>query len=263
MVKQFALGIQHFFMAFGFVSKHRLFKYYLIPIALALVLYFFLIGILFNIAWDVISTIVPDSQKAAKDLSFSDMSASQIIQYAVSHGLARAFLWILALTLGLKFSKYIVLILLSPLFAILSEKVEELETGKTYPFDLEQFIKDVFRGIFIALRNFLVEMMFLAGFGILGLLTPVLVPIYSVILIGVSAYYFGFSTMDYTFERRRLSIKDSVKSIRKLRGFTLGIGLMYWVMDNIPILGITIGPINAVIGSSTGILAIESKQNNE
>lgn len=261
MLKQFLLGIQHFFMAFGFVSKHRLFKYYLFPIGLAILLYFFLIGILFNIAWEVISVIIPDTHQAAKDMSISDMSMGQILKYIAGHGLARAFLWILTLTLGLKFSKYIVLILLSPLFAILSEKVEELQTGKTYPFDLEQFIKDVFRGIFIALRNFAVEMVFIAGFGFLGLLTPALVPIYSVLLIGVSAYYFGFSTMDYTFERRRMNIKQSVKAVRDLRGFTLGIGCMYWLVDTIPVLGITIGPINAVIGSSTGILAIESNQN--
>ena len=55
------------------------------------------------------------------------------------------------------FSKYITLILLSPLLALLSEKTEELLTGNKYTFNADRFVRDIWRGILIALRNMLLE----------------------------------------------------------------------------------------------------------
>ncbi len=49
--------------------------------------------------------------------------------------------------------KYLFLILGSPLFAYLSEKTEAIMEGKDFPFSFTQLLKDILRGIRIALRN--------------------------------------------------------------------------------------------------------------
>jgi len=75
--------------------------------------------------------------------------------------------------------RYIVLAILSPALALLSEKTDKLLTGHKYPFRLWQFLKDVFRGIRIVIRNFLIEMacmivfFFLSFIPVIGWFTPV------------------------------------------------------------------------------------------
>mgnify|MGYP006339378661 FL=1 len=51
--------------------------------------------------------------------------------------------------------KYLFLIIGSPLFAYLSEKTEAIIEGKEYPFSFKQLMKDIVRGIRLALRNML------------------------------------------------------------------------------------------------------------
>ena len=60
----------------------------------------------------------------------------------------------------MNFAKYVVVIILSPLLAHLSQKTERILTGNKYPFDLNQFLRDIKRGIRIALRNFFWQYLF-------------------------------------------------------------------------------------------------------
>ena len=46
---------------------------------------------------------------------------------------------------------------MSPVFAILSEKVESILTGNEYPFNIHQFLSDIWRGVKLAIRNFAIE----------------------------------------------------------------------------------------------------------
>ncbi|MBK7818878.1 MAG: hypothetical protein IPJ60_16080 [Sphingobacteriaceae bacterium] len=62
--------------------------------------------------------------------------------------------WILHIIfwfLGSIFLKYFLLIVLSPLFALLSEITDEKLSGKKFPFNLKQLLKDILRGIAISL----------------------------------------------------------------------------------------------------------------
>src|SRR3954464_5127180 len=74
--------------------------------------------------------------------------------------------------------KYLFLIVGSPLFAYLSEKTEALLEGKDYPFNLKQILKDIYRGIRLALRNSLwqtvytISILILSLFPVVGWITP-------------------------------------------------------------------------------------------
>lgn len=176
--------------------------------------------------------------------------------------IAMVLTWLISFMLTTKFSKYVILILLSPVFAFLSEKVDEKLTGKQYPFDLFQLIKDVFRGVLIALRNltielFLIVILTLSSF-FAGPLAILLVPV----LWLISSYFYGFSMMDYTSERRKYSISQSVQFVRNNKGIALGNGMMYSVFDMIPVVGIVFAPINAVVGSTISIIEKEKSITN-
>jgi len=137
----------------------------------------------------------------------------------------------------MKFAKYLVVILLSPLLAHLSERTERILTGKKYPFDFEQFVNDVKRGIRIAIRNFMWEYFFfliIFMVSVIGWENPRSAPIfYLTFLIGF--FYYGFSFIDYVNERRKLDVDESIIFIRQRRGLAIAIGSVYTFLILVPV----------------------------
>lgn len=158
------------------------------------------------------------------------------------------------------FSKYLVLIFLSPLFALLSESVEEKTNGKKYPFNITQLIKDIGRGIVMSLRNMLLEYFFIALCFIITIIFPPLAFVTAPFLLVVSWYFIGFTMMDYNFERHKMNISQSVQFARKNKGLICGLGLVYSTFMILPLfIGLMFGPILAVVGATLSFL--ELKQN--
>lgn len=121
---------------------------------------------------------------------------------------------------------YLLLIVLSPVFSWLSERTETAWSGTRYPGSVARFLREMWRGILIALRNTVFQLLvsaflFLFSFvPVLGLASPVL-------LFLSSAYFYGFSFVDYTIERRYLTVRESVGYVNRNIGFVMGIGLPF------------------------------------
>jgi CysZ protein len=143
--------------------------------------------------------------------------------------------------------KYIVLMLVSPLLAYISEKVDEEITGNKYTFNAEQLMRDVYRGILISLRNLFIELGFMLLFFFISFIPLIGWMISLVGLFFASAYFYGFAMMDYTNERRRLKISESVAFIRKHKGIAMGNGMVFSFFFLIPWLGPLLAPIFAPV----------------
>jgi CysZ protein len=148
--------------------------------------------------------------------------------------------------------KYLFLIVGSPLFAYLSEKTEAILEGKDYPFNLKQILKDIFRGIRLAIRNSLwqtvytISILILSLFPVIGWITPV-------IALFIECYYYGFSMLDYSCERHKLSPSESVAFIGKHRGLAIGNGLLFYVMHIVPVVGWIFAPAYAVVAATLSL----------
>jgi CysZ protein len=159
------------------------------------------------------------------------------------------------------FSKYMVLIFLSPLFALLSESVEEKINGKNYPFNFAQFIYDVGRGIFISIRNMFLEYFFIALSFVITLIFPPLIIVTGPLLLIVSWYFIGFTMLDYNFERHKMTITDCVKFTRKNIGLACGVGMVFSVFMMLPFfIGLMFGPYLAVVGATISFLQIQKSE---
>lgn len=146
------------------------------------------------------------------------------------------------------FGGYIVLICLSPVFAFLSEKTEEILTGNKYKFNGDQMMRDVVRGILLALRNLFIELFYMIIIFFLGLFIPLIGGILgSALLFFISSYFYGFSFIDYTNERRRMKLKDSVKFIRANKGLAIANGMVFSFFLLIPFCGTTLAGFVAII----------------
>ncbi len=177
-------------------------------------------------------------------------------------------LWILKLVfwfIGSVFSKYLLLIFLSPLFSLLSERTEEKLADTKFPFHFIQFIKNIFRGIFMSIRNFFMELIIGFGLWMISIFIPPLFFITFPLGIIIGWYFTGFSIMDYNCERHQFNIKNSIQFVKKNRGYAIGIGCVYCVFMTLPtltgdLIGIMFGPTLAVIGATISFLQIRKKE---
>lgn len=146
------------------------------------------------------------------------------------------------------FGGYIVVICLSPVFAFLSEKTEEILTGNKYKFNGDQMMRDVVRGVLLALRNLFIELFYMIVIFILGLFIPFIGGIIgSLLLFFISSYFYGFSFIDYNNERRRMKLKDSVKFVRANKGMAIANGMIFSFFLLIPFCGTTLAGFVAII----------------
>lgn len=159
------------------------------------------------------------------------------------------------------FSRYILLIILSPLIALLSEKAEEAITGAQFPFSFRQLCKDILRGILITLRNFAIEMGIIIGCMLISVFVAPATFITIPFLLFVSWYFTGFTMLDYNAERHKLKAGESTDLVRRNQGYACGIGCVYWLFMILPffvgdIVGIMFGPAIAVVGATVSFLEI-------
>jgi CysZ protein len=159
------------------------------------------------------------------------------------------------------FVKYILLMVLSPVFALLSEKAEEKLTGVEFPFSFKQLLKDIGRGILISLRNMILEFFFIFICFVVCIFFPPLLFVTTPFLLLLGWYFVGFAILDYNCERHRYGVGQSIDFMKKNRGYVIGIGLVYSFFLALPflpgqILGMMFGPAVAVIGATVSFLEI-------
>lgn len=137
----------------------------------------------------------------------------------------------------MKFAKYVVVIVLSPLLSHLSQRCEKIISGKTYPTDYKQIVKDVKRGIRLAIRNILWEYFFFIIILIIASISweePRQSPLFYITFI-IGFYYYGFSFIDYDCERRKMNEWTSIAYVKSHRGLAMGIGMIYSLLILVPV----------------------------
>jgi len=165
-------------------------------------------------------------------------------------GLIKGFIWVVIRLLFFFIyayvGGYIILILMSPVFALLSEKTERILTGKDMPFDMAQFVQDIIRGVLLAVRNLGIELLLTLVLFALSFI-PIVGYFTAIALLFVSAYFYGFSFLDYTFERRKFKIKASIDFMRRNKGLAIGNGFVFSLVLLIPYVGVMIAGFVAII----------------
>ncbi len=249
----FGKGVSYHLKAFQFIAKNGLWIYFLYPIVIMLILGIF--GF-----W---STFALGGKMADQVISMIGLSNSHEGWLAVLFGILRFIIGLLLKVILFfifsSFLKFIVLIVCSPIMALLSERIDEIKSGKRYPFRFGQFLHDIFRGIRVTFRNMFFEYGILLLCMIIGwipLVGWIIVPF--IYLIGW--YFLGFNMMDYSYERRKLKISEGAKFTRKHKGIAIGNGMMFSFLLMIPFLGITLAPILSVVAATLATIDTMEKE---
>lgn len=252
MLKEIVISIQSYIEAHQFIRQHRLWKWIVIPGIIYTLL--FIAGMFF---------FVQSTNEAVAFLS-RQIGLPAWLEQQRSEGLNFLFLMaglILQLILVffyLSLFKYVFLILGSPVFAYLSEKTASLLEGRDYPFSWRQLMHDAWRGIRLALRNTLWQTVYMLSLLLLSLV-PVVGWIAPLIALFIECYYYGFSMLDYSCERNKLSPTESINYIGHHRGLAIGNGVMFLLMHGVVIIGWVLAPAYAVIAAT---LSLHKMENN-
>ncbi len=246
LLKEIVIAIQSYYRAHQFISKHSLWKWIIIPGILYTIL--FVVGMYFF--WTSSGAAVTYLSEMIGIERWLQQQRSGLLSFVFMMG--RMMVQLLLVFFYFSLFKYLFLIIGSPLFAYLSEKTEALLEGKDFPFSWKQLLKDMVRGIRLALRNSLWQTVYAVSILILSFV-PVVGWVTPVISLFIECYYYGFSMLDYSCERHKLSPSQSIAFIGNHKGLAIGNGLVFYLMHCIPVLGWVLAPAYAVIAATISL----------
>jgi CysZ protein len=250
LLKEIVIAIQSFFDAHNFIIKHKLWKWILVP------------GIIYALLFMTGMYLFWNSSDNAITWLSRQIGIEGWLQKQRSDLLSFIFVMVgLMLRLILVFFyfslfKYLFLIIGSPVFAYLSEKTSSIIEGREFPFSFSQLVKDSWRGIRLALRNSLWQTVYVFSLLILSLV-PLVGWITPLVALFVECYYYGFSMMDYSCERNKLSPSASIDFIGRHKGLAIGNGLMFYLMHGVLFVGWILAPAYAVIAATLSLHRIK------
>jgi CysZ protein len=253
-LKDLNFGLEGYSLARKFIFKHKLQYFFLVPLVLSITLLisgFSLTGMLNDLLWERLQEWWdPDSW---------DFWGAEFL-----NGFLAVLIWlvfrILFFFIYAFVGGYIILIIMAPVLAYISEKTESIILGHDFPFSWPQFFKDIWRGIVLAIRNFFIEILativlfFLSFVPLLGFITGPL-------LFMITAYFYGFSFMDYTAERRKMKVKESVDFVKQNRGIAIANGGVFALFLIIPFIGVTLATFVAIVSTVAASISILKKEN--
>ena len=251
IIKEFLNGIRAYPRAHKVIKDHKLWPYIIIPGIISLC-YVFLMVVVGKIYFpELIAYIwthwVP---------SFMRWEFVRIIT-----GFA---LWIIfILTIYITYQP-VILVVFSPVLAILSETTEKRAYNREFPhFKLKAFFRDIVRSVHINLRNTALMIFFIIP-AWLFIFIPVIGTIISAVLIFlIQSHYNGFSLADYTLERKRLPVKQRIEFAKTNRGRILGIGAGFMLIVIIPVLGWFMAPAYGTVAATLATLDVLDKETDK
>lgn len=264
LISDFKTGLKAFSEAMHFIREHKLRHYFIYPLVLSVLYWIGGYQIIDGITqWvsDSIHGRLDLEPRQVEDGTFSFFwSIVETMKGWYNDGytviltlIVRIVMWVLLFVVG----KYVMLASLSPVLALLSERCDEIVSGKRYPFKLGQFLKDIGRGILVAVRNLFAELGMLSLLWVFTFIIPLLAPVSIVLAFVISAFYYGFSMIDYIHERDRMSLRESFQFMRDHRGLAIALGVGIAAGMMIPLIGFIIASFISILGVVAAVIAIK------
>lgn len=227
MINGFVQGLRAYFQAYRILSRLRLWKYFAIPIVLSVII-FFIIGILcYFLSEDIgnyianvwFSTFWPWDHGRDTIHNISNMLGAMIV-----------------ILIGFIAFKHLIMALSAPFIGPISNIIEDDFTGIISEKENSSSLKLLLRGVRIAMRNLLRELLLTLPILFLGLI-PVIGLFSTVILFLLQSYFAGFGNMDPTLERH-FTYKESILFVQKNKGLAIGNGVVFMLFLLIPFFGV-------------------------
>lgn len=252
MLKEIIIAFQSYYEAHRFIIKNKLWKWILIPGLIYTIL--FIVGIYFF--WTSSTSAIQFLLMKSGVKGWLDRMQESWLHYLFIVG--QIIMQLVLLLFYFSLFKYLFLIIGSPVFAYLSEKTESIIEGKDFPFSMRQLLTDIVRGVRIALRNLVWQSVYLLTILVLSFI-PLAGWVAPLVALFVESYYLGFSMLDYSSERNKISYQQSVIFIGHHKGLAIGNGMVFYMMHLVPVAGWLFAPSYAVVAATLSIISAKKK----
>lgn len=234
---QFFLALRSYHKAFDFIDKNRLWKLFLLPSIITLIIAL-VIGYM---AWVCSDDIVNYLIGIFEFRSFSEYwgKVIEFVFVMIIRGMALFFF--------IKIYRYFVLIFFAPVLAHISKKVYCIDSRIKYSINIGEYTGRISRGILVALQNLALEIPLTLLILLFSLIVTWLAPIGPFLMLGLESYFFGLAMIDYRNKCKGLSIRQSRQYSLNNPGLALGNGLYFNLLLLIPLLGVMMAPIVSLI----------------
>ncbi len=245
MIKEFISAAGAYLQALELTIRYRLWGYFLAPAIISVLL----AAAIFTTAWQLSDNI------AAWVVGWYPWEQGK----GVVDRVAQVFAGLTVGAIGLILFKNLVIALASPFMSFLSEKVErKLHDAPEIKFSIGQALSDLVRGLTIAIRLIVRELLFTVLLLLLGLV-PVFSPFTPVLIFLVQSYYAGAGNLDFALERH-FRVRGSIRFMRKHRGLALGNGMVYLLLF-VTVIGFPFAlPLSTIAGTIETVRYVDEEK---
>lgn len=246
--REFGIGVGCYRRALKFINQHGLWYWLIVPCILNLAAFAFVGYFSWIYTGDLLEYLL--TQIGIDGEGWWRVTLQMVISF---------FVRLIIVMLYLKLFRYIVLIFFAPMLAFISDKIQEIDTGRKKPFTTSQFVKDVVRGVTLAIKNLALELLVTTCILLLSFTVPILAIAAPFLIYVVESYYFGFAMLDYRNEFMLISAEESRQLINKHRGLALGVGAVFNVMLFVPFLGVLLAPVLSVVAGGLAFNEVDHR----
>jgi len=248
-LKEFVIAINYYGESFKFVDKRKLYHLLFTPSILNL----FIAITVGYYAWLVASGII-------MFLFYNfDINVKEGIVNKILELVALLFIRGMVLIVFLKLYRYLVLLLLSPLMLLISLKMHSIVTGHPIVFNGRESIHAIIRLYLKIFKNLFYEIVLSITVIALSILIIWISPLLPFILLIIESYFFSNSLLEFRNIAFRIDIDESEKLIGAHPGLILGNGIVFNIILLVPIFGVLIAPLWALISAGLAFDHIENK----
>lgn len=144
-------------------------------------------------------------------------------------------------------SKYLMLILLEVVVFHFARRTLEILTGNQAKASWHDFVGAQIRMVKVAFRSWVLEIIVVALLGVFFSIVGFESTLKPVAVLLVQSYFLGFAVVDNYNEQFGLTIKESVAYAWQYLGVVMAMGLFFYMMLMIPLLGTVAGPCIAAV----------------
>lgn len=223
MITDFFNAITAYFKGLTLIKELKLWKYFLIPAILGLVL-----GVLFIASAYTLSDTIGEYISKYWNFEFGKGIVKSISNFVGGFSV---------ILIEIMFYKHLLMALASPFMTPVSEIVEKDLTGNSRKNEIK-VIPQLVRSIKLNSINLIKELIITIPLMILSFI-PVIGVFFMLLTFYYQAYFAGIGNMDYTLERH-LNYKKSKLFYKKYKGLAVGNGMVFTLLLFIPVIGIII-----------------------
>ena len=237
--EQLFLAGKSYGQAIRLIDKYKLWSLLILPAILSLIIAIIVGGLAWMTSRDVLAFII-------NKYSFNsfDVKMGRVLEFTIS-----IIIRLVILFFYLKIFRYLILIFLSPVFVNISNVLQSAVHRDNQKADIWSYCYCSFRGVKMAIRNFIYEILLTFALIFISLVIFWILPLIPILFLIIESYFIGMTLMDYKFKQNDIGQKEGINITRKHSGLAITNGLVFNLIILVPIIGVIVGPVWAFVAS--------------